>query len=203
MSEYEDDNIEYEYVDEPDEERVDLEAREQIEALHDQVSEQNEIAAINATISSLERKFGTHFSRAEAQELGEYIDAGHEPGAAARSLGLERDDNFDAKFEQTLERVELERGKGLLESEVDKLWEEAQYRDDPRHVAKDVLHDLSSRQGRVTFADERLKEQQQAAAPEPKPVEPLFEDATPAERVAHIDARFAAAEADPEPAEEE
>lgn len=107
----------------------------------------------------------------------------------------ELDRDFYETFMQTAKRAEKQQGKPLLESQIERLWDEAAYRDDPRHLEEGVVLDLGRRRDRVEYMDRLFGEHQAAQEPErPDVIERPGPDASKEERIAYINARHAGAE---------
>jgi hypothetical protein len=167
---------------------------DEIDELRDQLEEQQDVAEVNAQIAALERAHGSPFSQDERQQIGELIDEGYTPESVYEAVSPTSpgEEAFNHRFEETLGHLEQENGRGLLQSEVDALYEQATYQGDPRHIEDGAVRDLTNRRDRISHIDERIAEPVEV----PETVEPLGEDSTPQERIAYMDHRINGAEVD-------
>ncbi len=162
--------------------------RAQIQA---EKAEREQISAINREIESFRREHGLRFNRDTVQSLGEMLDGGYDVESAYNELAGQ---DFEATFDQALERLERKQGRSILQSEVDALWKHATDQDDPEDLPADKLLNMDNPRDRAQLIDERL-----SPTPDPEPVAPLADDATDAEREAYTAARMNGAEIeDPE-----
>jgi hypothetical protein len=165
----------------------------EIDELQDRLDEQDEIAEVNAQIRAIEKAHGAAFSQEEIQHIGRLIDEeGVDPQFILDQLEPPADE-FDNQWLETVEKVQQDQGRELAQSEVDALYRSSLYEGDPRHVEPEAVRDLTTKQGRIAHANERIAEHD---PPEeaPETIEPLSEDAGPKERIAYLDARHNGAE---------
>ena len=184
MSEYEDDLEGLEEGDDELREEIDH-LREQIE---DRFAAEDEVRAINAQIQGFSRQHGLRLSPADIQSIGQLVD---EDGMTVEDAYAELEgEDFSDAFADTVERVERQQGRGLLDTEVEALLEEAWQQDDPAHVDERKILDLDRARDRADYLDQALSDRREP----PEQIAPLSDDADARQREQYYEARAAGAE---------